>query len=74
MSVELTLLRGERNNLLKDSDWTVLPDSPLSDSKKDEWKTYRQALRDITKTAKPKLGENSPFLDPSSVTFPTKPS
>tara|TARA_Y100000592_G_scaffold22676_1_gene35216 strand:- start:656 stop:880 length:225 start_codon:yes stop_codon:yes gene_type:complete len=74
MSIELSLLRIDRNNLLKDSDWTVLPDSPLSDSKKDEWKIYRQALRDITKTAKPKLSENSPFLDPSSVTFPTKPS
>ena len=74
MSIELSLLRIDRNNLLKDSDWTVLPDSPLSDSKKDEWKIYRQALRDITKTAKPKLAENSPFLDPSSVTFPTKPS
>ena len=48
MSIELSLLRIDRNNLLKDSDWTVLPDSPLSDIKKDEWKIYRQALRDIT--------------------------
>tara|TARA_B100000900_G_scaffold308139_2_gene266810 strand:+ start:1787 stop:2011 length:225 start_codon:yes stop_codon:yes gene_type:complete len=74
MTIEMIRLREYRNSLLADSDWTVMPDSPLSDSKKAEWKTYRQALRDITKTAKPKLGENSPFLDPSSVTFPTKPS
>ena len=25
-----------------------MPDTPLSDSKKAEWVTYRQALRDIT--------------------------
>tara|TARA_B110000467_G_C18161612_1_gene389956 strand:+ start:409 stop:810 length:402 start_codon:yes stop_codon:yes gene_type:complete len=41
-------LRGQRKTKLKDSDWTVMPDTPLSDSKKAEWVTYRQALRDIT--------------------------
>ena len=41
-------LRGQRASLLNDSDWTVMPDSPLSDSKKTEWTTYRQQLRDIT--------------------------
>ena len=51
-----------------------MPDSPLSDSKKAEWKTYRQALRDITKTASPKCLDASPHLDPSSVTFPKEPS
>ena len=39
--------RSERNLLLKMSDWTQLPDSPLSDAKKAEWATYRQALRDM---------------------------
>ena len=67
-------LRDYRNELLFQSDWTVMPDSPLSDSKKTEWKTYRQALRDITKTASPKCLDSSPHLDTSSVTFPTKPS
>tara|TARA_R100000773_G_scaffold30015_1_gene25728 strand:+ start:1300 stop:1518 length:219 start_codon:yes stop_codon:yes gene_type:complete len=72
MSRELELLRNYRNKLLAVSDWTVLPDSPLSESKKNEWKTYRQSLRDITKNASPKkINEN---LDMSSVTFPTKPS
>ena len=71
MSIELTLLRQHRNLLLGQSDWTQAVDSPLSDSKKAEWKTYRQALRDLTKTAEPKL--DGPFLDMSSVTFPTKP-
>jgi len=74
MSNELQALRLHRNRLLEESDWTVMSDSPLSDSKKDEWKTYRQALRDITKTAKPKSGRLPAILDTSSVTFPTKPS
>jgi len=39
-----------RNVLLYGCDWTQLPDSPLSDSKKKEWATYRQELRDITET------------------------
>lgn len=34
--------------MLAASDWTVLPDSPLSESKQQEWKTYRQSLRDIS--------------------------
>jgi len=37
----------KRNRKLKDSDWTQMPDSPLTDSKKTEWATYRQQLRDI---------------------------
>tara|TARA_Y100001937_G_C6975984_1_gene265513 strand:+ start:339 stop:563 length:225 start_codon:yes stop_codon:yes gene_type:complete len=74
MSNEMIELREVRNRLLSESDWTVMPDSPLSDSKKTEWKTYRQALRDITKTANPKVSDEKLRLDPSSVTFPTKPS
>ena len=40
-------MRDERNSLLAQSDWTQSADSPLSDSKKTEWATYRQALRDF---------------------------
>ncbi len=40
-------MRMFRSMLLKDCDWTVGPDSPLSDSKKAEWVTYRTALRDL---------------------------
>ena len=41
-------MRERRRLLLIESDWTVGADSPLSDSKKTEWQTYRQALRDVT--------------------------
>ena len=39
--------RMERDIRLERSDWTQFTDSPLADSKKAEWKTYRQALRDM---------------------------
>ena len=42
-----TTKRNERNNLLKESDWTQGNDSPLSNSKKTEWANYRTALRDL---------------------------
>jgi hypothetical protein len=44
------MLRKQRNELLVESDWTQAVDSPLSESKKEEWKTYRRTLRDITVT------------------------
>ena len=40
-------IRNKRLYLLQDCDWTVVVDSPLSDEKKAEWSTYRQALRDL---------------------------
>lgn len=56
-------VRSERNMLLTKSDWTQAIDSPLTDSKKTEWATYRQNLRDLPGTVS----------DPSNVSFPTKP-
>jgi hypothetical protein len=38
----------QRNSLLAISDWTVLADSPLSAEQIQDFKTYRQNLRDIT--------------------------
>ncbi len=43
--------RKTRNSLLTECDWTQGADSPLSDSKKAEWATYRQELRDWPSTA-----------------------
>ena len=42
-----SLARSDRNLLLDQSDWTQMPDTALSDSKKTEWATYRKSLRDI---------------------------
>ena len=57
-------LRHMRDILLRESDWTQFTDSPLSDSKKNDWKTYRQNLRDLPATES----------DPENVTFPTRPT
>ncbi len=41
-------VRTERNEKLKDSDWTQVADAPVDQA---AWATYRQALRDITAQA-----------------------
>lgn len=40
--------RAKRNQLLADSDWTQMADSPLTDEAKTAWATHRTALRDLT--------------------------
>jgi len=45
----LFFIRGERNRLLKDSDWVDIVDSNvITDDKRAIWREYRQLLRDIT--------------------------
>lgn len=41
------LVRADRNQLLKDSDWTQIADCRLTSEQKSAWKKYRQALRDL---------------------------
>ena len=63
----MKLLREERDRRIALTDWRASSDLTLSNA----WKTYRQALRDIT-TQSPKL--NSDYeLDLTSVTWPTEP-
>ena len=64
----MRLLRIERNTRIAKTDWRASSDLTLADA----WKTYRQALRDIT-TQTPKLGSDYE-LDLTSVTWPTEPS
>ena len=62
-------LRLYRNSLLAESDWMANSDVTMSD----EWRTYRQALRDLPSTATPVLDSTTkPGI--SGVTWPTKPS
>ena len=56
-------LRDQRNQLLAETDWMGNSDVTMSN----DWKTYRQALRDITKTEPVDMAL-------SNITFPTKPS
>ena len=62
--VELMMLREERNKKLAATDWVVTKAFETGSSVPESWKTYRQALRDIT------LSTQSIF----SVTWPTEPS
>ena len=59
-------LRQRRNSLLSSTDWTVLSDSPLSETEKTAWLEYRQDLRDITE------GLNTE-AKVKAVVFPNKP-
>ena len=62
----LEILRLKRDALLTESDWTQVNDSPLSDTKKTEWATYRQELRDL-----PSSHQSTTNFD--DVVFPTQP-
>ena len=53
-------MRNWRDILLTQSDWTQMQDSPLTDSKKQEWSTYRQALRDFPASWTPSDTANFP--------------
>jgi hypothetical protein len=41
-------IRTDRTRRLADTDWTQLDDTPLANTAKQQWASYRQALRDIT--------------------------
>ena len=62
----MRLLRQQRNQKLSETDWMANSDVVMSD----DWKTYRQALRDLPSTAKPQLDEQGNL---TNVTWPTKP-
>lgn len=57
-------VRDYRVMLLAEVDWTQTLDCPLTDEKKTEFATYRQALRDIPQT----------HPDPQSIVWPEKPT
>ena len=59
-TIDLAELRKQRNLLLLETDWWVLPDRTPSD----EQLAYRQALRDITDN----------YSSPDSVVWPTPPA
>jgi hypothetical protein len=59
----LIQLRIKRDAVLQQCDWVLVPDTPLSQEKIDEWKVYRQALRDL-----PSVTE-----DPANPVWPVAP-
>ena len=69
----MRLLRKERNQLLSETDWMVTRSIETGVAMSNDWKTYRQALRDLPASSSPSLDEYYD-LDLTSVTWPTKPS
>lgn len=64
----MRLLRKERDRLIAETDWWVLPDRTPTD----EQLAYRQALRDLPDTVTPVL-DNSVWIGISGFDWPTKP-
>lgn len=67
-------LKKRRNRLLADSDWVVARSIETGEPIPQEWKDYRQALRDIT------IGNEKPEVDEygyatfRDITFPAPPA
>ncbi|HIF9513856.1 TPA: tail fiber assembly protein [Photobacterium damselae] len=57
-------IRQYRDDLISNTDWTQMPDAPLSVEKKTEFTAYRQALRDIPQT----------YDNPDDIIWPAKPT
>ena len=64
----MRLLREERDRRITETDWRATVDYPGTDQ--NDWRTYRQALRDLPSTAEPQLDEEGNL---TNVTWPTKP-
>ncbi len=45
--LDLGFVRSRRNGMLSSCDWTQIGDATLGDHTAEEWRTYRQALKDI---------------------------
>jgi len=56
VDTQWAVIRSQRNQMLKDTDWTQVADAPVDNL---TWAVYRQALRDITKQ-----------VDPFNITWP----
>tara|TARA_B100001250_G_scaffold338835_1_gene306003 strand:- start:27 stop:395 length:369 start_codon:yes stop_codon:yes gene_type:complete len=65
----MKLLREERDRFLKETDWRASSDLIIPE----EWKIYRQRLRDLPAGNSPDLNSDG-TLDKTSVNWPTPPS
>jgi len=62
-------IKSERNRLLLESDWTVNPQIPMSESKAAEWASYRQQLRDFPSTVTVEM-----LRSEAGLSWPVRPS
>ncbi len=45
--LDMSMVRSQRDGMLRSTDWTQLGDAALGDHTAEEWTTHRQALRDL---------------------------
>jgi len=45
--LDMSMVRSQRDGLLRSTDWTQVGDAALGDHTAEEWATHRQALRDL---------------------------
>ena len=45
--LDLSMVRSQRDGMLRSTDWTQVGDAALGDHTAEEWATHRQALRDL---------------------------
>ena len=50
LAIAVDAVRGFRNAILADTDWTQLADSPLTDAEKADYARYRVYLRNLPAT------------------------
>jgi hypothetical protein len=60
----LAIARDWRSRLLFESDWSQVSDNSLTEIQREQWKQYRQELRDITNNVS----------NPKNIVFPDLPS
>ena len=61
--LDFTMVRGQRDAMLRDTDWTQIADASLGAHTAEEWAAYRQELRDLP----------AGFSKVSEVVFPDDP-
>tara|TARA_Y100001972_G_scaffold2045_1_gene2360 strand:+ start:381 stop:581 length:201 start_codon:yes stop_codon:yes gene_type:complete len=61
-------IQATKLQILRDTDWTQLPDSPLDTDVIAKWATFRQAVRDIDQNAElDKINwPSAPYPDPGT--------
>ena len=64
-------LRRQRDAKLTATDWVVTKADETNSAVADNWKTYRQALRDLPASASPSLDNDGNLIN---VTWPTEPN
>ncbi len=45
--LDMSMVRSQRDGMLRSTDWTQLGDASLGDHTAEEWRTYRTALKDV---------------------------